>query len=250
MPDVTKKPQLGIEARRLIRSRGHAALGTSLAGRPYVSLVAAACDGDASPLLLLSDLAQHTKNLTAEPAVSLLFEDVAGHADPLAGPRLTLLGRAERCNDSRAAARFAARHPPSASYAGFADFHLYRVSIERGHLVAGFGRIAWIEATELRFGVDASALAAAEPEIVDHMNRDHGEAVELYARRLLGRQETGWQMTGIDPEGVDLRCSMEAGVKTARLDFPRDVGGPVLSPAAARRALVELAQAARQMPGG
>ncbi|TMJ61586.1 MAG: heme iron utilization protein, partial [Alphaproteobacteria bacterium] len=158
MPDVTKKPQLGIEARRLIRSRGHAALGTSLAGRPYVSLVAAACDGDASPLLLLSDLAQHTKNLTAEPAVSLLFEDVAGHADPLAGPRLTLLGRAERCNDSRAAARFAARHPPSASYAGFADFHLYRVSIERGHLVAGFGRIAWIEATELRFGVDASAL--------------------------------------------------------------------------------------------
>src|SRR5947209_587590 len=197
MPDDATKQQLGAEARRLIRSRGHAALGTSLAGRPYVSLVAAACDSDASPLLLLSDLAQHTKNLIAESSVSLLFEDVAGHGDPLAGPRLTLLGRAERCDDPRAAARFAARHPASAAYAGFADFHLYRVSIERGHLVAGFGRIAWIEAAELRFSAGASALAAAEPEIVEHMNRDHAEAIELYARLLLGRQGTGWRITGI-----------------------------------------------------
>src|SRR5207248_8808158 len=203
--------KLGAAARRLIRRRDHASLGTSLGGGPFVSLVAAACDSDASPLLLLSDLAQHTKNLLADPTVSLLFEDVAGHADPLAGPRLTLLGRAERYDVPRAAARFAARHPPSASYAGFADFHLYRVSIERGHLVAGFGRIAWIEAAELRFGADASALAAAEPEIVDHMNRDHGEAIELYARRLLGRQEAGWRMTGIDPEGIDLRRPTGAG---------------------------------------
>src|SRR5207248_9962066 len=98
MPDVTKKPQLGIEARRLIRTRGHAALATSLAGRPYVSLVAAACDMNGSPLLLLSDLAQHTKNLLADPRVSLLVEDTAGLPDPLAGPRLTLLGTAQRCD--------------------------------------------------------------------------------------------------------------------------------------------------------
>jgi putative heme iron utilization protein len=242
MPDDKNKQDLGSAARRLIRSRGHAALGTSLHGRPFVSLVAAACDSEASPLLLLSDLAQHTKNLIAKPAMSLLFEDMAGHADPLAGPRLTLLGQAERCDDPRMAARFAARHPASAAYAGFADFHLYRVSIERGHLVAGFGRIAWIEAAELRYGADAGALAAAEPEIVNHMNRDHSEAIELYARHLLGRQGTGWQMAGIDPEGLDLRC----GGETARLDF----AAPVLSPAAARLALVALAQAARQAPSG
>ena len=242
MPDDETKGELGAAARRLIRSRDHAALGTSLGGRPFVSLVAAAYDSDASPLLLLSDLAQHTKNLVAEPSVSLLFEDVAGQADPLAGPRLTLLGRAERCDDPRAAARFAARHPASAAYAGFADFHLYRVSIERGHLVAGFGRIAWIEAAELSFGADAGALAAAEPEILDHMNRDHTEAIELYARHLLGRQAAGWQMTGIDPEGLDLRC----GGETARLDF----AAPVLNPAAARRELVALAQAAREAIGG
>src|SRR5437016_4486137 len=187
MPDDETKGELAAAARRLVRSRDRAALGTSFGGRPFVSLIAAACDSDASPLLLLSDLAQHTKNLPAEPAVSLLFEDVAGHGDPLAGPRLTLLGRAERCEDPRAAARFAARHPASAAYAGFADFHLYRVSIERGHLVAGFGRIAWIEAAELRFAPDASVLAVAEPEIVAHMNADHADAIALYAARLLHR---------------------------------------------------------------
>src|SRR6266699_1790836 len=95
-----------------------------------------------------------------------------GEEQGAAGPRLTLLGRAERCADPRSAARFAARHPASAGYAGFADFHLYRVAIERGHLVAGFGRIAWIEAEDLRFGGAATALAKAEADIIAHMNAD------------------------------------------------------------------------------
>lgn len=245
MPDNDDR---GREARRLIRRRGHAALATGMDGRPYVSLVACACDHDASPLLLLSDLAQHTRNLLAEPCVSLLFEDTAGHADPLAGPRLTLLGHAERCNDPRAAARFAARHPSSAIYAGFGDFNLYRVAIERGHLVAGFGRIAWIEAADLRFAADASALAAAEAEIVQHMNEDHADALALYAERLLGLDDDGWRMTGIDPEGLDLRQTEETGGAVARLDFPE----PVLTPAAARHVLVALAERARngQRPSG
>src|SRR5712692_9384323 len=184
----------GIQARHLIRGRDHAALATLLDGRPYVSLVATACDSDANPLLLLSDLAQHTKNLLADWAMALLFEDTAGLPDPLAGPRLSVLGHAERVDDPRLAARFAARHPASTGYAGFADFHLYRVVVERGHLVAGFGRIAWIEAEDLRFPADASALAAAETEIVRHMNEDHAEAIALYAERLLQRQGAGWRM--------------------------------------------------------
>ena len=245
----------GAAARRLMRSRDHAALATSLAGRPYVSLVASACDSDASPLLLLSDLAQHTRNLRADPLVSLLFDEAGEHPDPLAAPRLTLLGRAERIDDpslyARAAARFAARHPASAAYAGFADFHLYRIAIERGHLVAGFGRISWIEAVDLRFPTDASALASAEAEIVAHMNADHGEAIALYAERLLGRPGDGWRMTGLDPEGLDLRRGMDSGGETARLDFASCFQGPVLTPAAARGALVALAEKARSAaPGG
>jgi putative heme iron utilization protein len=235
----------GAAARRLIRGRDRAALATTLAGQPYASFVITACDSDASPLLLLSDLAQHTRNLIADPQVSLLFEDTGEHPDPLGGPRVTLLGRAERFDDPRAAARFAARHPASAQYAGFADFHLYRVTIERGHLVAGFGRIAWVEAEELRFSGDAGALVAAEAEIIAHMNRDHADAVELYAQRLLRRKGTGWRLTGIDPEGIDLRRPMEAGGEAARLNF----AAPVLTPAMAQRVLVALAQTAREAPG-
>lgn len=237
-------PKRAIEARHLLRARNHAALATSLGGWPYVSLVAVACDIDASPLLLLSDLAQHTRNLTVEPRVSLLFEATAGHAEPLAGPRLTVLGRAKRVADARSAARFAARHPASAVYAGFGDFHLYRVDIERGHFVAGFGRIGWIEGEHLRFAEDASALAAAEPEIVAHMNSDHADTLQLYARRLLNCAGEGWRMTGIDPEGLDLRCQSGIDSKTVRLDFPE----PVLTPAAARSTLVSLAEQARQQP--
>src|SRR5689334_18506358 len=114
----------GRAGRRLIRGQPYAALATSLAGQPYVSLVATACDHDASMFLLLSDLAQHTRNLLTDPRVSLLLDDTTGRADRLAGQRLTLLGQAERIaadDAARAGARFAARHPDSAAYAGFAD---------------------------------------------------------------------------------------------------------------------------------
>jgi hypothetical protein len=236
---------IGAAARRLIRTHSHAAFGTSLDGRPYVSLVAVACDSEASPLLLLSDLAQHTRNLAADPRVSLLLEDTAGLPDPLAGPladplarpRLSLIGRAERHDDPAALSRLVARHPGSETYARFADFHLYRVAVERGHFIAGFGRISWIEAGDLQ-GPPAPELEAAEPEIVAHMNTDHTDAVGLYATRLLGQSGAGWRMTGIDPEGVDLRD--EKGT-AARLDFTECVH----TPAAARRMLVALAQQAR-----
>ena len=234
---------------QLIRGRGHGALATSLAGQPhgpqpYVSLVALACDSEARPLLLLSDLAQHTRNLRADPRVSLLYQEAAGPADPLAGARLTLLGRAERYDDSAALSRFVARHPSSAVYAGFGDFHVYRVTVERGHLVAGFGRIAWIESEALR-GVAAPALAAAEGEIVAHMNADHRDALSLYAERLLHRPRGDWRLTGIDPHGIDLRRDDDASGDTARLEFDQ----PVRDAVAARRALVALAQRARNGAG-
>src|SRR5688572_23607386 len=100
MSDADDRAESAAAARRLIRTRTQAALGTSLDGRAYVSLVMTACDVDASPLLLLSDLAQHTMNLRADPRVSLLFEDTAGHPDRLAGPRISLLGHAEPCDDA------------------------------------------------------------------------------------------------------------------------------------------------------
>jgi heme iron utilization protein len=222
--------------RRLLRQQQRAALASSLRGAPYASLVLVAADLDASPLLLLSDLAQHSRNIAFDPRVSLLLDATQDYPDPLTGPRLTLLGRAEAIADARPLARFTAHHPMSSVYADFSDFRLYRVSVERGHLVAGFGRIHWIEGRDLVFQGNAGALAAAEPEILLHMNEQHPQAIEDYAQRLLGRSGPGWRMVGIDPEGVDLRSDREI----ARLEFP----APVLTPDGARAALVELAEKA------
>jgi putative heme iron utilization protein len=237
----------GAVCRRLMRRQTHAAMATSRDGHPYVSLVALAFDYTVSPLLLLSDLAQHSRNIAADPRISLLFDGgMSEHppADPLAEPRLTLLGEAVRCDDTSLLARFTARHPSAAAYAGFADFHLYRVTIGRGHLVAGFGRISWIEAAALRSASDSAALAAAESEIIEHMNADHAEAVMLLAERLARRPGSGWRMTGIDPDGIDLRRPVGDGGETARVDF----AAPVFDPQAARRALIALTAAARAAP--
>ena len=228
-------------ARALARRCTRAALATSLNGAPYASLVLLAVDLDASPLLLLSELAQHSRNIAFDPRVSLLIDGTEGLADPLTGPRLTLLGHAQQTEDPRGLTRFVAHHPTSAGYAGFRDFHLYRVAVERGHLVAGFGRIDWIDGADFLFASDPGTLAAAESEILRHMNEDHADTVAHYAGALLGRAGTGWRMTGIDPEGIDLRCDGE----TARLDFAAPVQSPVLTPEAARTALVQLSDATR-----
>jgi heme oxygenase (biliverdin-IX-beta and delta-forming) len=222
--------------RRLMRSGERAALATSWRGAPYVSLALVATDLDASPLLLLSDLAQHSRNIAFDPRASLLFDGTEGHADRLDGPRLTLLGRAEAVADARLLARFTARHPSSAAYAGFADFRIYRLVVERGHLVAGFGRIEWIGGADLLFPGDTTALAAAEPAIVMHVNQHDGAAIDRCVRQFFGRDEAGWRITGLDPEGIDLR----RGSATARLDFP----APVLTSEAALAGLVRLAEKA------
>lgn len=238
-PLTTRDP--AVFGRLLARSCTRAALATSLNGAPYASLVLITLDLDASPLLLLSDLAQHSRNIAFDPRVSLLLDGTEGQPDPLTGPRLTLLGRALPTDDPRCLARFISHQPASAAYAGFRDFHLYRVIVERGHLVAGFGRIDWINGGDFLFQPDAGALAAAETEILRHMNADHSDTVAHYACGLLGRTGTGWRMTGIDPEGIDLRC--DGG--TARLDFAAPIPSPVLTVEAARAALVQLSRAAR-----
>jgi hypothetical protein len=143
-------------ARRLIADAGYASLGTCLAashrdqvGCPYTSLVQVASDTTGQPILLLSDLAEHAANIAADPQVSLLFDGTADYEDRLAGPRLTVLGRAAVSNDAAIRAQFLERHPKASLYAGFKDFRFYRVTILRAHLVAGFGRIQWIEGEQL-----------------------------------------------------------------------------------------------------
>lgn len=229
--------------RTLLRALDRASLATFLpgepAGWPYASLVLVAVDHDLSPILLLSDMAEHTKAIKADDRVSLLFDGTAGLDQPLTGPRATVLGRAERIADERLKARFLTHHPDAALYAGFKDFGFYRIALERAHLVGGFGKIRWIGAAELA-PPQAEGLAAAEAGIVEHMNADHADAVGLYAAKLIGRAGDGWKMTGIDAEGLDLRRSGEV----ARLVFDE----PLRATGEARKVLVDLVGKARTLP--
>lgn len=221
-----------------MRAADRATLATGLAdsGWPYASLVLVALDHDAAPLLLVSTLAEHTKNFLTDARVSLLFDGTAGLDEPLTGARATVLGRIAKTDHPRHKARFIARHASAEGYAGFRDFACYRVAVERAHLVAGFGMIHWIEAPAL-LAPPAPALIEAEDGIRAHMNQDHADALDLYAARLAGKNGAGWRMTGIDPEGIDLR----RGGEVARIGFAERVE----SAEAARRELVRLAKAAR-----
>ncbi len=208
-------------------------------GAPYASLVLIATAHDATPILLISELAEHTQNLHDDARVSLLFDGTAGLDDPLTGPRVTIQGQVRKSDDVWLRARFLARHPSAANYADFGDFGFYTVAVERAHLIAGFGRIDWISAGDLLFDAATDGvLASHEADIVANMNADHRDALDLYAKNLLRRGGAGWKMSGLDPEGIDLNN----GNEIVRLEFE----APVRTAEAARAALVEFARRARQ----
>lgn len=232
--------------RDVLRRCGEASLATVDRGDgawPYASLVQMAVAQDCTPLLLLSDLADHTKNFARDDRVSLLADTVRGLANPLSGSRVTVQGRIEKLGDGepdgRLKARYLARHASAAEYAGFGDFSFYRIVPDRLHLVAGFGRIHWLPAeTVLLQTADVGTLPEEEAGIVDHMNEDHSDAVDVYAREAVSDACAGWRMTGIDPEGLDLAGNGQHG----RLAFQNRVADG----SSARRELVRLVKALRE----
>jgi putative heme iron utilization protein len=212
----------GETARRLIRSTDKGALATALAkdrrvGWPYASLVLIACDQDASPLFLFSDLAEHAQNLKTDERASIMLDATAGLANPLTGARVTVLGLIRRSEDAEHRRRFVARHPSAAGYAQFADFHVYRMEVEAAHLVAGFGRIHWLTPAKLLLQ-PAPEIAEHEADIIAHMNGDHAAAIRHMATAA-GQADGDWIMTGVDAEGCDLR---RAG-SVARIGFSRSL---------------------------
>lgn len=234
---------IAAQARALMRGARTAVLGTLMAdgGAPYGSLVLSATCPDATPLLLLSGLAAHTRNLTADARASLLYDATAGLDDPLTGARLSLVGTIAPVPPDAAPvcrARFLARFPASEAYAGFADFGFYFFRPDRAHLVAGFGQIHWLEGEDILLPPSQYAeLAAAEAGILTHMNQDHADSISLYAERLLGLAPGPWRMAGCDSEG----CDLELAGKIARLPFANQI----ISPDQARRELVGLSHLAR-----
>jgi hypothetical protein len=232
------------EARRLIRAAGSAALATQADGQPFNSLVTPAAAPDLSPLLWLSTLSEHTRQLRAEPRCALLFTGAPDGPNPQTTPRVTLTGRAEPVGRAEAAAlkaRWLARHPYAALYADFADFALWRVAPGGALLVGGFARAARLRLADLLPDPAAvAAVAAAEAGIVEHVNADHADAVAAIAEGLLGQapaDDGPWRLAAVDVDGADL----SVGDRVCRLHF----SGAVPSAEGVRAELVRAARAGR-----
>ena len=229
--------------RSLLRRSRQGALATLMVGSgdPYCSLVNVATHPDGSPILLISQLAVHTRNILADSRVSLMLDErVAG--DPLEASRIMLNGRAERAGGSEEEIlrrRYLKAHPSAEAFVDFEDFSFFRVHVSGTHLVAGFGRIVDLRPEQFLTDLSgAEALLQAEQGAGDHLNADHRDAIKLYATKLLGADEgIEWLCSGCDPDGLDL----QAANKTLRLDFPERVTGP----GDLRKMLVNLADQAR-----
>jgi heme iron utilization protein len=240
-------PDAAHDARNLVRQALKGALATLdrggaglPGGTPYASLVTVATDAEGRPVLLLSGLALHTQNLKADPRASVLIDATSLAGDPLAGGRVTLLGRLEQTAAPSARMRFLNRHPSAAQYADFGDFAFYQLNVERAHFIGGFGRIVSLSAEQMvRPVADAAELVAAEADIITHMNEDHAHTLELYATKLAGAAPGHWRIVGCDPDGMDLLN----GEHAVRIPFDERI----TTPDASRRAMKRLADKARAM---
>jgi len=234
-------------ARGLLRTARQGALATldPADGAPLATRTALATDMDGTPVFLTSTLSAHTQALLADARCSVLVGE-PGKGDPLAHPRLTVTGRAERVGEgalrARLKRRYLARHPKAGLYVDFPDFGFWRLRVERASLNGGFGRAyGMMPADVLTAMAGIEALLDSEAGAVDHMNADHADAVALYARAFCDGDAGPWRLAGLDPEGLDLVL----GDEVRRLWFET----PLTSAAELRPLLVQLAKQARETLG-
>jgi putative heme iron utilization protein len=210
-------------------------LSKAPAGFPFGSVAALAVDATGSPLLRLSDLAEHSHNLAADPRASVLITE-AGEGDPLAFARVTLLGTVRVLDGAeRDAAHevYRAVHP-NGVYADFHDFRTYRLDVRAVRYVGGFARMSWVSAADY---------AAAEPDplfpyrarIVGHMNDDHGDSLVAFCRTLAALPgTTSARMLDVDRHGFAI--SSDASDEPVRIEFDEECR----TPDAVRAAMVAL----------
>lgn len=213
-------------------------------GYPYGSFVTFALH-DGHPVFLISALAEHTKNMAADPRASLLVAESV-QADPLANGRVTLLGRCivvaaeAECDAARRA--FLAAHPNAAYYASFGDFSWWRLAVESVRYIGGYGRMSWVARDEW-LAAEPDPLSDDAPALVDHMNADHAAAMLDCCHGLTrAKAATAARMTSVDRYGFEMSVTTGKGPRPVRLAFSRTVW----SAAEARDELIALAKKARE----
>lgn len=228
-------------ARALIHEAEDAALGTlSASGSPHVSHVATATLVSGAPLVLISNLAVHTKNIRIDARASLLFVAPIGtDPDTNTRARVSVNGRLVPVEDPATVRnRYLRRQPAASAYVDFTDFTFMALRPESAHIVAGFGRITDLSPDDLLAGAeDTAAVAAMEEGAARHMDEDHADAMALMANVLAEVPGGPWRAVGIDPLGIDLG----GPDRVVRVEFD----APATSAKEVRMALVDLTKRAR-----
>ncbi|MGH3638789.1 MAG: HugZ family protein [Mycobacterium sp.] len=245
-PSDTTRPSAAEEARTIAASTNSGTLATlTAAGDPWASFVTYGLLGGA-PVLCVSNLAEHGRNLIGDPRASIGIVAAATDSDPLANSRITLAGVAEKpTGDERAAARQAHLDavPAAKYYVDYSDFTLWVLRVDRVRWVGGYGRM------DSATGVDYAA-AESDPVqpiaagAITHLNADHAESLVQMAKTLGGYPDTvAATCTGADRYGLDLKITTERGVAYPRINY----GERLDSPDQLRSATVELTRRARQV---
>jgi heme iron utilization protein len=233
----------GDAVRRLLRAEHQAVLSTLSARRdgwPFASLAPYALSCEGEPILLLSTLAQHTKNIALDPRSCLFVQDRAAAGDPQAGARATVMGRVRRAERDELAdvrARYLARHPQAEKYFAQHDFDLYLHTVDEVRFIGGFGVIGWVPGHAVLVDPIDDPLAPHAAGALEHVNADHADALALLCRTR-GHADDGARMVGLDAYGFDVE-----GPKAGRLRF--DFAVPAETPADVRDRFVALVRSVR-----
>jgi heme iron utilization protein len=224
-----------IEARKMLRAHRYGALSTlskKFDGHPFGSITPYLVDHDGSLIILISGLAEHTKNILHDPRVSLITHDQRDAHIQTQG-RITLLGNAELIADKDTiGARYLRYFPEAQSYFAMHDFAFYRIQPIALRYIGGFGKIHWLDIAQ--YTLAPYALIAQETDVIEHMNADHADTMRGYCKQFHQRDVLDVAMLGIDSDGFDMRADGEI----LRIDFAEEV----LDAQQARTALVGLAR--------
>jgi putative heme iron utilization protein len=246
-PPPVPEPTYAERARTLVH-RAQAGMLATLSrrhpGHPFGSLMPYALDGTGRPLFLISSMAVHTQNLAADPRASLFVAEPDWAGDPLAAGRVTLMGAVRAVpKDALAEARTAylARHANAAYWVDFEDFAFHRLEVADLYFVGGFAAMDWIDAP-VYGATRVDPLADVAAGILEHMNKDHPDALVVYARALGGAPDAeAATMVAVDRLGFRLRVRTGSRLHGARIAFPEEV----TSAENARRVLIAMLRDAR-----
>jgi heme iron utilization protein len=220
------------------------------AGWPFGSITPYAQLETGEPVILISEIAEHTRNVRRDARVSLLVQDSASIRSPQAGARVTILGYAIPMPPpylEHAGRLYTSVFPDSATYFSAHDFSLYTIVVTQIRYIGGFGDIHWVAGdafVDHAAASDIDPLASQIDGVCKHMNEDHADSLLLMAERLAGTRAQSARMIHVDSGGFDVIALQDGVHKYLRLAFPE----PVSSSDQTRRAMVNLVQQARSAP--